>query len=354
MHRSARPTHLFLLLLLMARDCNCDNDSLMLEVLALNAVRRALTCLESKGSPRPLVAMSPPRLLQFHQFQKHSRHEPPCFPMKTGAQAHCNVGKCVGQGICRCFFGFSGDACTVYDGTCWLIYCFLQDCYGADGARLRCVCDPSLYGTGVLSGLYWYPEGLSGSYKPPPPFWKDHVPSQADDGDLESYKLEGVDEEIDLSLYQRAVAAATAQKTANGFEPRKTDGVHFRATRQFQRTLRTRITRPDPSLWNKTIISYLMSQISALSKSGKFQKVLMDTPGFRTSLKATSFPVATKSVKNSLERDFGKDLKFVYEDYVPLDEGAVASAAACIILSMPGLSMWIIPLLTIAHYMAIL
>lgn len=125
---------------------------------------------------------------------------------------------CLLQGVCRCFFGFSGDKCTSYRGRCWLLHCFLRDCYSANGARLRCLCDPSLYGIQVLcelttwpyeatvalqstghqylghrttfsAGLYWYPEGLSGSYKPPPESWTDDIPSQAKDADFESYKL---------------------------------------------------------------------------------------------------------------------------------------------------------------------
>lgn len=83
-----------------------------------------------------------------------------------------------------------------------------------------------------------------------------------------------------------------------------------------------------------------MSQISEMSKSGQIQKVIKGIPGSRTSLKTTDVPVATKSAKNSLERDFGEDLKFVYENYLPLDEGAVVSAAARSILQMPRLSLW--------------
>ncbi|XP_029849132.2 uncharacterized protein LOC115331181 isoform X2 [Ixodes scapularis] len=349
----ARPSHVFHLLLLVAMECHGGHEELMSEVLALNAVRRALTCLESRGSSKPLVALSSSRLLQFHQFQKHSRHDALCFPTETGVQAHCNVGKCIEPGVCRCFFGFSGDKCTSYRGRCWLLHCFLRDCYSANGARLRCLCDPSLYGIQVLSGLYWYPEGLSGSYKPPPESWTDDIPSQAKDADFESYKLEGVDEEIDLSLYQRAVAAATARKADSLGLGKKAD-VRPSATRQFGQTLRTRITRPDPSLWNKTIISYLMSQISELSKSEQIQKVIKGIPGSRTSLKTTDVPVATKSAKNSLERDFGEDLKFVYENYVPLDEGAVVSAAARPILQMPHLSLWTALFLAKLHAAVIL
>lgn len=97
-----------------------------------------------------------------------------------------------------------------------------------------------------------------------------------------------------------------------------------------------------------------MSQISELSKSEQIQKVIKGIPGSRTSLKTTDVPVATKSAKNSLERDFGEDLKFVYENYVPLDEGAVVSAAARPILQMPHLSLWTALFLAKLHAAVIL
>ncbi|KAL1476804.1 hypothetical protein MTO96_018189 [Rhipicephalus appendiculatus] len=167
----------------------------------MNSVRRALTCLESRGSTRPLVALTPERLLQLHVLLRRVRHDPVC---KKGRRTRfC--------GDCRCLFGFAGDRCDVYPGRCWLMHCFLRDCYSARGARLRCVCDRALYGTRVLSGLYWYNDGLQGAYKPPPPSWVDVVPMQPDD-DLEPYTIDGVDDEIDLTLYQQAVGAAASPR----------------------------------------------------------------------------------------------------------------------------------------------
>ncbi|XP_077512825.1 uncharacterized protein LOC144124019 [Amblyomma americanum] len=122
--------------------------------------------------------------------------------------SHCPRGHWMQGRSCRCLFGFTGDRCDVYAGRCWLMHCFLQDCYSARGARLRCVCDRSLYGTRVLSGLYWYNDALQGTFRPPPPSWVDVVPKQEDD--LESYIIDGVDDEIDLTLYQEALAAAAA------------------------------------------------------------------------------------------------------------------------------------------------
>ncbi|XP_077527824.1 uncharacterized protein LOC144139304 [Haemaphysalis longicornis] len=273
------------------------------DALAFNAVRRALTCLESRGSSRPLVALSPERLVHFHRFHRRLRNDPTC---KKDMQ-DCGVGRCISEPasqrqVCRCLLGFTGDRCDVYPGRCWLLHCFLEDCYSARGARLRCVCDPSLYGTRVLSGLYWYNDGLQGSYRPPPPSWIDVVPNQG--SEPESYAMDGVDEEVDLSLYKEAIGAVTARVRVSSSSTR-------RERRRFS---------------NKTILSFLASQMWKMQGA---KMVLMKNETTQpTTTMGNLLGVAAKTAKSTLEKDFGADAKFVYEDYSNFAEPRVKSGSS--------------------------
>lgn len=138
---------------------------------------------------------------------------------------------------------------------------------------------------------------------------------------------DGVDEEIDLSLYRQAVAAAATKTRTKGFVP-VGDSRH-NTWRQISREPGP--TRPDPSLWNRTIISYLMSQISKLGKNDGFRKILLDPSGTRTKSPKLDAPfVSEKPVKSSLERDFGSNMKFGYEDYASVgDTGASGRSSRC-------------------------
>ncbi|KAH6940167.1 hypothetical protein HPB50_025975 [Hyalomma asiaticum] len=266
-------------------------------------------------------------------------------PRRFGASAkasrwlvlHCELR------ACRCLFGFAGDRCDVYAGRCWLMHCFLRDCYSARGARLRCVCDRALYGTRVLSGLYWYNDGLQGAYKPPPPSWVDVVPMQPDD-DLEAYTMDGVDDEIDLSLYQQAVAAAVSPAKARAAAvvqnslPRNDNnvttyqggakGISFKeSTLPATYSGGAGWVRLGSSLLNKTLRALprfeipkiangrgLLGQV-ILMRNVSTKSAVTESPGYERE-------IAAKDEKSTLEKDFGGDAKFVYEDYAVFDEGA--------------------------------
>ncbi|XP_077528172.1 uncharacterized protein LOC144139788 [Haemaphysalis longicornis] len=325
------------------------------DALAFNAVRRALTCLESRGSSRPLVALSPERLVHFHRFHRRLRNVQGASAGKFAPESFCALrkfGLCTNtihhsplyvfahawNQVCRCLLGFTGDRCDIYPGRCWLLHCFLDDCYSARGARLRCVCDPLLYGTRVLSGLYWYNDGLQGSYRPPPPSWIDVVPKQG--SEPESYAMDGVDEEVDLSLYKEAIGAVTARVRVSSSSTR-------RERRRFS---------------NKTILSFLASQMwkmqgakmvlmknettqptttmgNLLDSCGKYLcgvRHLVHTFSLHFLCEEStnyrrldsSAGVAAKTARSTLEKDFGADAKFVYEEYSNLAEPLVTSGSS--------------------------
>ncbi|XP_070388609.1 uncharacterized protein [Dermacentor albipictus] len=311
------------------------------DALALNSVRRALTCLESRGSTRPLVALTPERLLQFHRRLRRVRHDPIC---KKGRHTRfCGVGNCYSDG-CRCLFGFAGDRCDVYPGRCWLMHCFLHDCYSASGARLRCVCDRDLYGTRVLSSLYWYNEGLQGAYRPPPPSWHDVVPMQADN-DLEAYTMDGVDDEIDLTLYQQAVAAAAspakAEVAARESSPLadskgESEQPLLKAT-GYSESASTATSFAGNSwihfgsgLLNKTLRVLPKYELPKIVSGSKLlgQMILMrnvSTKSTASQLSGDEREIIANNVKSTLEKDFGGNAKFAYEDYASPYEGVVPS-----------------------------
>ncbi|KAH7962447.1 hypothetical protein HPB52_016122 [Rhipicephalus sanguineus] len=335
------------------------------DALALNSVSRALTCLESRGSRRPLVALTPERLLQLHVLLRRVRHVTGsrlrervvltvlvhcrCRSRRVSSTSGVQVLPIFGKGAgCRCLFGFAGDRCDVYPGRCWLMHCFLRDCYSARGARLRCVCDRALYGTRVLSGLYWYNDGLQGAYKPPPPSWVDVVPMQFDD-DLEAYAMDGVDDEIDLTLYQQAVGAATSSgkpgaTVVRESSPRESSSNDTPDQTRTKGIAYNKSTSPvtfsggaswvplGTGLLNKTLRLLPKYELPRIAKGARLlgQVVLMrnaSTKSTTSKLPGPEREIAARNVKSTLEKDFGGDAKFVYEDYAAFDEGA-----------MPGLS----------------
>lgn len=224
------------------------------------------------------------------------------------------------------------------------MYCFLRDCYSARGARLRCVCDRDLYGTRVLSSLYWYNDGLQGAYKPPPASWVDIVPMQAND-ELEAYTMDGVDDEIDLTLYQQAVAAAAAPAKAEVAVREPSHLAESKGTLEQTRLQGTGYSEsvfPATSsggngwiplgsgLLHKTLRMLPKYDLQKIASGSKLlgQMILMrnfsDTPT-ASQVSSDEREIAAKTVKSTLEKDFGGDAKFAYEDYASFDEGAVPS-----------------------------
>ncbi|XP_075535548.1 uncharacterized protein LOC142571155 [Dermacentor variabilis] len=224
------------------------------------------------------------------------------------------------------------------------MHCFLRDCYSVRGARLSCVCNRDLYGTRVLSSLYWYNEGLQGAYRPPPPSWHDVVPMQAGN-DLEAYTMDGVDDEIDLTLYQQAVAAA-ASPTKAEVAARESSLLADSKGESEQPLLKgtgysesaSTATSSGGNSWihlgsgllNKTLRVLPKYELPKIVSGSKLlgQMILMrnvSTKSTASQLSGDEREIVANNVKSTLEKDFGGDAKFVYEGYASFDDGGVNS-----------------------------
>ncbi|XP_015914965.3 uncharacterized protein [Parasteatoda tepidariorum] len=76
------------------------------------------------------------------------------------------MGVCLSE-RCLCFNEFKGEKCTIFQGKCWLFYCFRMGCQ-FELTSLRCACSPFLEGKTVTSGIYFYDHGIEDYYAPPP------------------------------------------------------------------------------------------------------------------------------------------------------------------------------------------
>ncbi|XP_075726491.1 uncharacterized protein LOC142768405 [Rhipicephalus microplus] len=241
------------------------------------------------------------------------------------------------------------------------MHCFLRDCYSSLGARLRCVCDRTLYGARVLSGLYWYDEGLQGAYKPPPPSWVDVVPMQSDDN-LEAYTMDGVDDEIDLTLYQQAVgAAAPSEKPAawqlsrrdtssNGTQHHtSTKGVAYSEwTSLVTLSSKAAVIPLGLGIWKKTRHLLTKNESPRIAKEAwllnqtNLIRNISTMPN--TSKAVPERDIAARIEKSKPEKDLRRDAKFLYEDYMSFEDGATSGLMQSSAISALGSTgpLWIV------------